>query len=54
MPTDETPNADASKPILFVLPRGVSAEEAAKLLKEFAEKHREDGKADERAGELTN
>jgi hypothetical protein len=40
MPDEEKPKE--AKPVLFVLPRGVSAEEAAKLLSEFAERHKAD------------
>jgi len=59
MPADETPsdrdyieNAIPNpgpgglrqrKPVFTVLPPGTSAEEAAKLLKEFADKHKAEG-----------
>jgi hypothetical protein len=35
MPDEEKPKE--AKPVLFVLPRGVSAEEAAKLFQQFAD-----------------
>jgi hypothetical protein len=50
MPTDETPRADAPKPIRFVFPRGITAEEAARLVKEFMEKHKQGGKPAEGDG----
>jgi hypothetical protein len=42
------------KPVFTVLPEGVTAEEAAKLLKEFAQKHKREGPpADSDANEGT-
>jgi hypothetical protein len=36
--------ANENKPHLVILPRGISAEEAAKLLKEWAEQHQAAGR----------
>jgi hypothetical protein len=39
MPNPGPGGRPAPKPVFFVLPRGVSAEEAARLLREMIEKH---------------
>jgi hypothetical protein len=55
MPTNEKPaaKADAPKPICFVFPRGITAEEAARLVKEFVDKHKQADKPNEGDGGQT-
>ena len=52
MPTNEKPaaNADAAKPTHFVFLKGVSAEEAARLVKELVDKHKQAGRQAEGGG----
>jgi hypothetical protein len=47
MPDEEKPEP-SNKPVRFVFPRGISAEEAAKRVKELLEKH---GHAPKQQGE---